>query len=117
MTSNKIYSLNLKNLILKHKDVELDWTELILENDGSFSRDCQYMAFDCDGIEVVVDFDIDVHGRVDHDPGDYWTAPYTDVDITDVNVSVTNLNIDEYDVELTDSLISFFEGEIKKHMM
>lgn len=115
--STKTYSLNFNNLKLIDGDYTKsdDWFEMICEN-GCFSTDSQYMTFSSDGIDVVVDFDLSVIGSVSHDPGDYWTPPYTDVDISEVEVNVTSLHIDEWEVELTKELKNFLEVEIKKYL-
>ena len=116
MTFISTYSVNLNNLKIKDKDVVDDWEDLICENEGSFTRDCQYMIFDCDGREVNVNFELYVSGRVDHDPGDYWTPPYTDVDITDFDVTITDVFIDDWDVELTKEMKRTLEKVVKNNL-
>ena len=78
------YSLDLNNLKLTDGDYTKaeDWEELICENEGSFSKDEEYMIFDSNGIEIVINYELSVSGRVDYDPGDYYTPPYSDFDIT-----------------------------------
>jgi hypothetical protein len=109
------YSVNLNNLIITDKEVVGDWEDLICEN-GSFTKDCQYMIFDCDGVEVNINFELCVNGRVDHDPGDYWTPPYTDVDITDFYVTITDVYIDDYDVELTKEMKKMLEKVVESNL-
>ena len=117
MNNSTQYSLNLNNLQFVHGDfTSVDyWFDMICES-GGFSNDNQWMIFKSDGIEVVVDFELTVSGKVTHDPGDYWTAPYTDYDYEDISVSVTSLHIDDWSVELNSELKSLFEIEIKKHL-
>lgn len=111
------YSLNLNNLKLQDGDFvkSSDWTEKIYEN-GGFTNNDQFMVFNCDGIEVVVDFELTVAGRVDYDPGDYWTPPYTDVDVTDIEILVKSLAVDEWEVELTKEIEDFLVKEIKNYL-
>lgn len=116
MTFISTYSVNLNNLKIIDKDVVEDWEDLICENEGSFTRDCQYMIFDCDGVEVNINFELSVSGRVDHDPGDYWTPPYTDVDITEFDVTITDFYIDDYDVELTKEMKRLLEKVVKNNL-
>ena len=92
-----------------------DWMEKIYES-GEFTRKAEFITFECNGVEVVVDFDLSVSGRVEHDPGDYWTPPYTDVDITDVDVEVKYLIVDEWEVELTKEIEDFLVKEIKNYL-
>ena len=115
--STKTYSLDFNNLHLIDGDYTKtdDWYEMICEN-GCFSTDTQYMKFSSNGIDVVVDYDIFVVGKVSYDPGDYWTPSYTDVDIAEVEIKVTALHVDDWKVELTEELIKFLEVEIKKYL-
>lgn len=114
-SSNFPYTLNLNDLVVKDKDIVKDWEELICEDeDGSFTRDDQYILFDMNGIEVSVNFELTVRGRVTSDPGDYWTPPSCDVDIVDVDVDVIDLFIDDYDVVLDRELSRTIESLIKK---
>ena len=92
-----------------------DWMENIYES-GDFTRKAEFITFECSGCEVIINFDLSVSGRVEHDPGDYWTPPYTDVDITYVDVSVNQLFIDDNEFELTKEIKSNLEQEIKKYL-
>jgi hypothetical protein len=117
-TSNPTYSINLNNLKLKDKEISDNETliDLLCENDGSFTTSDQYMTFDCDGIEVMVNFTLDVDGRIEYDPGDYWTPPSGDTEITSTDVNITDVYIDEYDVELTREMCRALEKEVKKYL-
>jgi hypothetical protein len=112
------YSINLNNLKLVDKEVSDNETleELLCENEGSFTTGDQYMTFDCDGIEVMVNFTLSVDGRIEYDPGDYWNPPSGDVEITDTDVDITDVYIDDYDVELTIEMRRAFEKEVKKYL-
>jgi len=117
MNNSTQYSLNFNNLEFVNGDFHSvdSWFDMICESGGFYNQN-QYMVFKSSGIEVVVDFELTVCGKVLHDPGDYWTAPSTDVDYEDVSVLVTNLHIDEWSVELNSEIKSLLEVEIKKHL-
>ena len=112
------YSLNLDNLKLKVKDVCgcEDWSELLCENEGSFTKDYQFMVFDCDGVEVAVNFQLTVDGSVSHDDGDYWTAPYTETEIDGCTITIEDVQIDEWDVQLNKETLKFLERVIKNNI-
>lgn len=117
MTSfDTTYTINPKNLKLKHKEVFDDWDNLICEHEGSFTSDCQYMAFDCDGIEVVVDFELSICGSVHYDRGDYWTPPSSEVEVSSVDITITSLYIDEWEVELNSGLKKTLEKVVKTNL-
>ena len=117
-TLTPAYSININNFKLKDKEVSDNeiLIELLCENEGSFTKSDQYMTFDCDGIEVMVNFTLDVHGRIEYDPGDYWTPPSGDAEITNTDINITDVYIDEYDVELTKEMNIALEKEIKKYL-
>lgn len=116
-SSNFPYTLNLNDLVVKDKDIVKDWEELICEDeDECFTRDDQWILFDMNGIEVSVNFELTVRGRVTSDAGDYWTPPSCDVDIVDVDVDVTYLLIDDYEVVLDRELSKKLESIVKKYL-
>jgi hypothetical protein len=112
------YSLNLINLKLVdgYYTKSEDWDDLICENEGSFSKDEEYMIFNLDGLEVVINYELSVNGRVQHDPGDYWTPSYTEVDIIDEDITISSVTIDDYELELNKEIESLLEKEIKKNL-
>jgi hypothetical protein len=112
------YSLDLNNLKLTDGDYTKaeDWEELICENEGSFSKDEEYMIFDSNGIEIVINYELSVSGRVDYDPGDYYTPPYSDFDITYEDIFISSVTIDGYELELSKETKSLFEKEVKKKL-
>lgn len=93
-----------------------DWDELICENEGHFSREGEFMSFDMYGFELVVFYDLEVSGRIDHDPGDYYTPPYTDIDITNETIDVTQVTLDDYEIELTKEFKFLFSEVVKKNL-
>jgi hypothetical protein len=92
-----------------------DFADKVYE-DGSFTLDDQWMSFDCNGVSIVVDYEISVSGSSSYDSGDYWTPPSLDIDIDSVDISVTAVNIDEYEVELTPELKKIFENLVNKSL-
>ncbi len=115
--STKTYSIDLNNLSLIDGDYikSDDWIDMIYDR-GSFSIEGQYMTFISNGLEVVADYELSVSGYVSHDPGDYWTPPYTDVDITDFEVDLKSLHIEDLYVDFSKELKVLIEVEIKKHL-
>ncbi len=112
-----ITTYNTENMKLIHGDfVKSDsWVEIIME-DGSFSRDCQYMTFDYNGIEISVSFELSVSGNYSYDPGDYWTPPCDDCDITEIQIEVNSLTIDEEEVEINLETIEVLRKVINKNL-
>lgn len=109
------YSINFDDLKVKLDESDFqkndNWSKLICENDGSFSED-GLIVFDLNGIESYVNFKLNVSGRIYHDRGDYWTPPYTDVDINYVDVEIDEFYIDDVKVELTKEMTSILEKKI-----
>jgi hypothetical protein len=93
-----------------------NWEELICENEGHFSREGEFMSFEVDGLNLTIVYDLSVSGRIDYDPGDYWTPPYSDFEITDETIDVTEVTLDDYEIELTKELEVLFSEVIKKNL-
>ena len=86
--------------------------ETVLEN-GFFS-DNQWITLDCNGFEVVVNYELTVEGHTYVEKGDYFTPGFISVGISNVSVSVTSIEIDEYEVELNEELTAIFEKVVKE---
>ncbi len=110
----KTYSIDFDNLEVKDKYVDSDWDELICEHEGCFSSNDQYIMFNCNGIEVCVNFELCVSGYVSYDPGDYWTPPCSDTNITDVDVNIESILVDDYEVDFGKETLRFLESKIKE---
>jgi hypothetical protein len=113
------YSLDLNkisNLIDSDCKKSDQWEELICENEGHFSSESEFMLFEVNGLDLVIIYDLDVSGRVDYDPGDYWNPPYSDFEITDETINVTEVTLDDYNIELTKELKELFSEVIKKNL-
>ena len=93
-----------------------DWEELICENEGHFSREGEFMIFEVDGLDLVISYDLEVSGRVEYDPGDYWTPPYSDFEVTNETIDVTEVTLDDYEIELTTELKFLFSEVVKKNL-
>ena len=93
-----------------------DWEELICENEGHFSREGEFMAFEVDGLDLVISYELEVSGITEYDPGDYYTPPYSDFQITDETIYVTDVTLNDYNIELTKELRELFSEVIKKNL-
>ena len=111
------YTLDFNNLTVTDKYVDSDWDELICEHEGCFSSSDQYITFDCDGVEVCVNFELCVSGHVIYDAGDYWTPPYSETEISDVDIDITSVLIDDYELSLDSELKSSFNQIVRKVIM
>lgn len=117
-TTMTIYSINFQELELVDKDIitNEDFDNLIVENEGLFTRDNQTIWFKNNDIEISVEYEIYVSGSVDHDPGDYWTPPYTDVDINDIDIEIKSVYIDDIELELTKEIETILLTKIKQEL-
>jgi hypothetical protein len=82
------------------------WFEMVVEHNGSFLVEDYFMTFDINGIEMVINYDISVEAHLIVDRGDYYNPPTTDVDISGHDIDIKGITINEYDLELTDGLVS-----------
>lgn len=86
--------------------------EMILDHEGSFYQDDNYMVFEANGFEVTVTFNLCVDGYTTYDAGDYFTPPCSFIEVGSVDIDVTRVEIDEFEVELTNELVKAFEKKI-----
>lgn len=69
-------------------------TDMIYENEGSFTQKDQSMSFDVDGKDVTVNYEVYVEGTIEEESGDYWNPASCDVELTDVDVTINQVFID-----------------------
>jgi len=86
----------------------------IVEHEGSFYESEQFMTFNQNGLEVTVSYEICVDGYTTYDAGDYFTPPYSSVEVSSVDITINKVEIDEFEVELTPELAKAFEVVIDK---
>jgi hypothetical protein len=113
------YSLDLSriNNLVDSDCIKSDNCEdLICENEGHFIREGEFMTFEVDGLELVIYYDLEVSGKIDYDPGDYFTPPYSDFEITSEDINVMEVTLDDYNIELTKELKELFSEVIKKKL-
>lgn len=90
------------------------WEEEVCENEGSISEEGMIVFKDSNGLECYANFKLCVSGTIDHDPGDYWTPPYTDVEIDDVEIDVSEFYLDDVLVDLTTEMRKALTDKIYK---
>jgi hypothetical protein len=75
-------------------------TDMIYENEGSFTQKDQSISFDLDGKDFTVKYEVYVEGTIEEDSGDYWNPGSCDVELTDVDVTINEVLIDDELVNL-----------------
>jgi hypothetical protein len=85
-------------------------SDMLYENEGSFTQKDQSMSFDVDGKDITINYEVYVEGTIDEDNGDYWTPPSCDVELTDVDVTINEVFIDGELVSLDKE--DFFKVEV-----
>ncbi len=91
-------------------------SEMIYENEGSFTQTEQSMSFDVDGKDVTLNYEVYVEGTIDEESGDYWTPGSCDVELTDVDVTINEVFIDGELVKLDNEVLSKIEKLIEKQL-
>lgn len=85
-------------------------TDMIYENEGSFTQKNQSMSFDVDGKDVTINYEVYVEGTIEEESGDYWTPSSCDVELTNIDVTINEVFIDGELVSLDTE--DFFKVEI-----
>jgi hypothetical protein len=69
-------------------------SDMLYENEGSFTEKNQTMSFDVDGKDVTINYEVYVEGTIEEESGDYWTPGSCDVELTGVDVTINQVFID-----------------------
>ena len=89
------------------KFIEGDYTkpelfsELILDNDGSFTLNDESMYFSMGDIEVNVKYSLYLEGRVLEEIGDWYTPGSTEVTVDEADVDINTVTINDIEIDLT----------------
>lgn len=113
-----MYSVDFQKLELVER-IGLDNTdisELLYENEGSFTKEDQTMIFRENGIEVDVTYNIHVSGNITSESGDYWTPSYTEVDIDDIEVDIVSVNIEGEEYLATNDILEMLYNRIESEL-
>lgn len=90
-----------------------DFEDLIVEFDGIFRDERQFVVFDYNGQDYIVTYDFEITGHVTTEPGDYWTPEFSTFELDSFVVDILDIQIGEDSVELTPELVKTFENAIK----
>ena len=117
MSNNKttMIQFNLSKSTVINKDFATysDFENLIEEGEGFATLQDEFMILNCEGFEVVVNYRVDITGHTYFDKGDYFTPSFTEVEIDTIKITITSITVDEYEVDLTQELISVFKKIVK----
>lgn len=108
--------IDFDNLVLTSKEVFDDWEYLIVENDGYYSEDFQYLNFDFKGIEVCIGFELTIRGTHWYIPESYMEPADGEVNITDVEIDVNFLMIDDNELAVDKDLKKTLTEVVKKYV-
>jgi hypothetical protein len=78
------------------EDTMVDWelTCTVRLRGKEFEPYLQYFEYESRESDVTFVFNSAIEVRVDHDPGDYWTPPYTDVDVFRIETEISESYVD-----------------------
>jgi hypothetical protein len=90
-----------------------DFTDMIYDNEGSFTEKEQSMSFDANDKEIIVNYELYVSGSINEESGDYWTPGSCEVDVTEVDVTISEVFIDGLLTDLQSQELEVIEKLIK----
>lgn len=91
-------------------------SDMLYENEGSFTKKYQTINFEDGGKEVIINFEVYVDGTIDEDNGDYWTPPSCEVEVTEKEVTIEEVFVDGELVKLDNEVLSKLEKLIEKEL-
>ena len=96
-------SIDLNNLIFidgsfSNQD---DFTDLLLDNDGSFTLNNESMTFESNEKEVFIEYTVYVDGTITSEDGDWYTPGYTSVEVDNIDIDICSVTVDGIELVLT----------------
>lgn len=88
------------------------FAELIID-DGNYNIDDQLITISSDGININIRYDVEIEGSIIYEKGDYYTPYFIDT-VIDSNIVIHSVEVDEFEVNLTNELRSFFSKVVKQ---
>ncbi len=81
-------------------------------DDSNFIELEQNISFDCNGVEISVNYNLEVGFSTFTERGDYWTPSNSSIDVDSIDVNISEIFIDEYSVELCSDTLDIFKNYI-----
>jgi hypothetical protein len=70
------------------------FSDMIYENEGSFTEKDQYMSFEYGESDVTVNYELYVDGTIEEESGDWYTPGSCEVFVTDTDITITEVFVD-----------------------
>jgi hypothetical protein len=70
------------------------FSDMVYENEGSFTEKDQYMSFEYGESDVTVNYELYVDGTIEEESGDWYTPGSCEVFITDTDITITEVFVD-----------------------
>lgn len=112
----------METLLLEAKSVNVlegdythsnDWGSKLFESNVMSEKD-NWIMFESNGFEVLVDFDLEVTGNLEFVREDEMTPDYFEENIESIEINIKSVEIDGYGVSITSELNENLTNLIKK---
>lgn len=113
---NTEHVIDFDNLVLTGKEVFEDWEDLIVENEGHYTAEDQFLFFAYKGSEVMIGFTLSISGDWWYTPSSYMEPAEGQVNITGLQIQVDLLSIADREVELDGSLKKTLQAVVEKYI-
>lgn len=113
---NTEHVIDFDNLVLTGKEVFKDWEDLIVENEGHYTAQDQFLFFAYKGSEVTIGFTLSISGDWWYTPSSYMEPAEGQVNITGLQIQVDLLSIADKEVELDGSLKKTLQLVVEKYI-
>lgn len=91
-------------------------SEMIYENEGSFTLKGQSISFEDNEKEITINFEVYVEGSIEEEAGDYFNPGYCDVEISETEVKVNEVYVDGKLVKFENDILFSLEKLIEKQL-
>ena len=89
-------------------DYPIDLDEMLINNNGSVNLTDQWVSLNYKGHLITITFDLEAHGNIMRDKGDYYTPPSIEVNNKKIKINIVKVESDDNEINYNDASVRHF---------
>ncbi len=90
-----------------------EFEDLIIDFEGLYSAEDQFVIFDVNDVEYTITYDFEVSGHMTYEPADWDSPGFQMLDLDSFTVDIIDIEVNETSIEMTEDLVRIFTKAIK----
>lgn len=90
-----------------------EFEDLIIDFEGMYADEDQFVIFDVNGTEYTITYDFEISGHMTYEPADWDSPGYQMFDLDSFSVDIIDIEVNETSIEMTEDLVKTFTKAIK----